>query len=215
MTWSTKTWQHALPVYNSIISMPYIHELMHGTLSIEKFKFYIAQDSAYLEQFGRALANIGARAHDTEDALDFIRFAEGAIVVENALHQSYFTEYNINEDIKMEPACHHYVHYIKSTAALAQIEVAMAAVLPCFLIYKKVGDYIYQNQHAVNNRYQKWIDTYAGEDFGLLVDRAIRICDRVAESCTQNQQAAMTQAFVIASKLEYYFWDGAYILRSW
>jgi thiaminase/transcriptional activator TenA len=51
---------------------------------------------------------------------------------------------------------------------LAQVEVTMASVLPCFWIYKKVGDHIYQQQNKQNNPYQTWIDTYAGEEFGLL-----------------------------------------------
>jgi thiaminase/transcriptional activator TenA len=215
MNWSAKTWQQILPVYGSIIEMPFIDELLDGKLPVEKFQFYIAQDSHYLEHFGRALSLIGARAGDLQDALSFMRFAEGAIVVENALHQFYFTDYGIKHKGNIEPACHHYVHYLKSTAALEQVEIAMAAVLPCFWIYKEVGDHIYKNQRTKTNPYQKWIDTYAGEEFGILVQQAIGICDRVAEQCTLAQQDAMTQAFVTASRLEWMFWDGAYHLKRW
>ncbi len=215
MKWSTKTWQEIVPIYQSIIDMPFIEELMEGTLAIEKFQFYIEQDSAYLEHFGRALALISARANDISDTLAFIRFAEGAIVVENALHQFYFTDYNVVPKGIIEPNCHHYIHFLKSTAALDQVEVAMAAVLPCFWIYKEVGDYIYKNKQGTNNPYTKWIDTYAGEEFGKLVEQAISICDRVAEQCTPAQQEAMTKAFITASRLEYQFWDGAYRLLRW
>lgn len=215
MKWSAKTWQQALPVYQSIIEMPFIEELLDGSLPAEKFQFYIAQDSHYLEHFGRALALIGARARDLQDVLTFIRFAEGAIVVENALHQFYFTDYNLAGKGAIEPACHHYVHYLKSATALEQVEIAMAAVLPCFWIYKEVGDHIYKNQRADNNPYRKWIDTYAGEEFGLLVQQAISICDRVAEQCTPAQQQAMTEAFMSAAKLEWMFWDAAYNLKRW
>jgi len=215
MSWSAKTWETAKPIYNTILEMPFIKELMEGKLAIEKFQFYITQDSFYLDHFGRALALIGARAQSIEDALSFIKFGEGAIVVENALHQSFFTEFNIQEKGVIQPACHHYVHYLKSKAALDQIEVAMAAVLPCFWIYKKVGDYIYQNQTLKNNPYQKWIETYAGEAFGILVERAITMCDQVAKQCTPQQQALMTDAFITASRLEWSFWDAAYNLRKW
>ena len=85
----------------------------------------------------------------------------------------------------------------------------MAAVLPCFWIYKKVGDYIYENQSVKNNPYQQWIETYAGEEFGLLVDQAINCCDRVAETCSDNQKELMHKAFYTASQLEYNFWDSA------
>lgn len=215
MKWSANCWQEIIPVYLSITKMPFIKELMDGTLALPKFQFYMAQDSVYLEHFGRALSLIAARAPDVEDALTFIRFAEGAIVVENALHQHYFREFNVEGNIMAQPACHHYVHFLKSTAALEQVEVAMAAVLPCFWIYKEVGDYIYQHQLSDANPYQRWIDTYAGEDFANLVEKAIGMCDRLAEKCTPSQQEAMTKAFVTASRLEYEFWEAAYQQREW
>lgn len=215
MNWSKLAWEQGEPVFQAILKMPFIQEKIAGTLELEKFKFYITQDSNYLDQFGRALALIGARAHSTEHALRFIRFAEGAIVVENALHANYFVEFGIKEKAAISPACHHYTNFVLKEAALSQVEVAMAAVLPCFWIYKKVGDYIYQQQSSEKNPYQTWIDTYAGEEFGLRVQEAIDICDAVAATCTPVQQQKMTNAFVTACKLEFLFWDSAWRLEKW
>ncbi|SEL01948.1 thiaminase II [Parapedobacter koreensis] len=215
MTWSEHAWATIEPIYHAIIAMPFIAELQEGTLPIEKFQFYMAQDSGYLEHFGRALALIGARAQDTDDALTFMRFGEGAIVVENALHESYFRDFGVTERGVLEPTCHHYVHFLKSTAALDPVEVAMAAVLPCFWIYKEVGDHIYAHQRASKNPYRRWIDTYAGEDFATSVRQAIGICDKVAASTTDEMRARMGEAFITASRLEYQFWDSAYRLVRW
>lgn len=215
MNWSAKAWNAIDDVYANIIDMPFIKELTEGSLPLEKFQFYITQDSRYLDHFGRALSLIGARANDLQDALAFIRFAEGAVVVENALHGSYFETFGITGAGNIEPACHHYIHFLKSTAALDAVEVAMAAVLPCFWIYKKVGDHIYSHQTSETNPYKKWIDTYAGEEFGELVNRAIAICDKAAAKCTEAQQQKMIGAFVTASRLEFDFWDAAYKLRGW
>lgn len=214
MKWSEETWQVITPVFNRIIEMPFIKELMDGTLPLEKFKFYIEQDSCYLEHFGRALATAGAKAEKIEDTLAYLRFAEGAIVVENALHQSYFVDLGISDIITIQPACHHYIHFLKSTVAFDAIETGFAALLPCFWIYKAVGDHIY-GQASPNNPYQKWIDTYAGEEFGLSVQKAINICDAMAAQATLYQCAKMTEAFVTSSQLEFDFWDAAYHLRRW
>ena len=175
----------------------------------------MAQDSLYLEHFGRALALIGARAYNIQDVLSFTRFAENAIVVENALHESYFKDFDVTEKGKMQPVCHHYVHFLKSTAALDAVEIAMAAVLPCFWIYQKVGDYIYDNKKTDNNPYKKWIDTYSGEEFALAAQQAIEICDRAAEATTPEIRVKMTEAFITATQMEYYFWQAAYDLKSW
>ena len=215
MKWSTKTWEQIQPIYQKIIGMPFIQELMDGTLPLEKFQFYIAQDSHYLEHFGRSLSVIAARMPDIKDLLAFIRFAEGAIVVENALHESYFKDFNLVDKGIMQPTCHHYVHFLKSTASLENVEVAVAAVLPCFWIYKEVGDYIYKQQQSDNNPYQKWINTYGGEEFGTIVQQAIAICDDIASGCTAAQQQSMTKAFITSSQLEFQFWDSAYHIRKW
>jgi len=215
MKWTDKTWETIKPIYQKIIDMPFIEELQKGTLPLEKFQFYMGQDSFYLENFARSLAIIGARSQNVNHALEFIRFAEGAIVVEKALHDSYFQDFGLDNRGEIEPTTHHYINFLKSTAALDQVEVAMAAVLPCFWIYKEVGDYIYNHQLSAENPYQKWIETYAGEEFEALVIKAKNICDEVAENCTESQQKLMTEAFIAASKLEFMFWDSAYHLKSW
>ncbi|KGO79224.1 transcriptional regulator [Flavobacterium beibuense F44-8] len=215
MKWSEKAWQEILPIYNDIIQMPFITELANGTLDLEKFKYYMQQDAHYLEYFARTLAVISAKAQSVNTMLDFIRFSEGAIVVERALHDSYFKQFNVGDRVPMSPTCHHYVHYMQSTVYMQQVEVGMAAVLPCFWIYKKVGDYILEIQTKGNNPYADWINTYGGEEFGQLVEKAITLCDEAANSCTEAQRKQMIAAFVDASRLEYLFWDSAYQLEKW
>lgn len=215
MNWSSHTWKEASPIYDKIIALPFNQELIRGTLPEEKFQFYIAQDSLYLAEFGRALSLIAARAHNTAHTLAFNQFAEGAILVEQALHAGYFRKYNLTGQITPSPTCQLYTQFLLTRAALDQVEIAMAAVLPCFWIYKEVGDYIYRQQQPTQNPYQEWINTYAGEEFARIVNRAILICDEVAENCTPTQKQAMTDAFIMASKLEWMFWDSAYIMEQW
>lgn len=215
MKWSNHTWETIAPIYHKILKMPFIAELMNGSLPLEKFQFYMGQDAIYLEHFGKALAIIAAKSDNAEDMLSFLQFAENAVIVEKALHESYFELYELTENASTQPACHHYIHFLKSTASLENIEVAMATVLPCFWIYKEVGDFIVTHQKNIENPYQAWIDTYAGEEFGEAVQKAISICDGYAEKATPATRKKMTEAFKSASYLEYYFWEAGYTLRSW
>lgn len=108
-----------------------------------------------------------------------------------------------------------FTSYLWRQLANAPIEVSVAAVLPCFWIYKAVGDYILANQTNEENPYQTWINTYGGDDFSRSVSRAIEICDELAESCTESRQKEMLEAFVVCSKMEYLFWDSAHNLEQW
>lgn len=215
MKWSEKNWLAIEDQYQSILEMPFIKELSDGSLPQEKFRFYMAQDSLYLEHFGRSLSLIAAKIPDLQDVLTFMQFAENAIVVENALHESYFKDFGLTDKGVLEPACHHYIHFLRSTAALESVEIAVAAVLPCFWIYREVGNYIYKTRNTVDNPYEKWIATYAGEEFSQAVDQAISICDRLAENSTQETKEKMSEAFIMATRLEYYFWEAAYELKKW
>ncbi|WP_417558759.1 thiaminase II [Mesoflavibacter zeaxanthinifaciens] len=215
MKWSEKAWQSIDGIYKSILKMPFIVALSDGSLSMNKFQFYIMQDSLYLEHFGKSLAVIGTKAHNIDDTLAYLRFAENALVVENVLHESYFKDFEILDRGTIQPVCHHYAHFLKSTAVFEPVEVAMAATLPCFWIYKNVGTHIYANYQSFNNPFEKWIATYGGEDFTEAVKNAINLCDKAAENTTPAIREKMTEAFIIASHMEYQFWDAAYTMKRW
>ena len=212
MNWTDQAWEAIQPIYQEILKMPFIEELKNGTLPLEKFQFYMLQDAKYLEHYGRALAALGSKAADNEMALDFFEFGKNALIVERALHEAYFKQFNLepNQEITIEPVCHHYIHFLKSTVAYDPIEVATAAILPCFWIYKEVGDHIYQNQNTENNPYKNWIETYSGEEFAEGVKKALQYSNYMAENSTEKGRKAMLEAFIAASRLEFKFWDAAY-----
>lgn len=217
MNWTDQAWEAILPIYQEILKMPFIEELKNGTLPLEKFQFYMLQDAKYLENYGRALAALGSKAADNEMALDFFEFGKNALIVERALHEAYFKQFKLepNQEITIEPVCHHYIHFLKSTVAYDPIEVATAAILPCFWIYKEVGDHIYQNQNTENNPYKNWIETYSGEEFAEGVKKALQYSNYMAENSTEKGRKAMLEAFIAASRLEFNFWDAAYRNITW
>jgi thiaminase/transcriptional activator TenA len=82
-------------------------------------------------------------------------------------------------------------------------------------VYQQVGDHILAAQRKNGNPYQAWIDTYGGDEFAATVRQAIAICDEVAASCTEARRRAMTEAFVLCTKMEWMFWDSAWKLETW
>lgn len=216
MTWTADSWERISPLYEKIISHPFNQELMDGSLSLNRFTYYISQDAHYLMEFGRALAIIAGRMENPKYMLAFSGFATGAVEVERALHAGYFKVLHIEKQDAASPITTLYTQFLLTKASLSSVEEAVAAVLPCFWIYKKVGDYIYSNQLADReNPYQEWINMYAGEEFGTSVREAVAICDNLAAQASPYLQEKMHQAFEMATKLEWMFWDGAYREESW
>ena len=168
MTFSDDAWQRIAPLYAAILELPFNRELAAGTLSRERFTFYMLQDAHYLTHFGKALAVTAARAPDADALIQFAGSAREAVVVERALHEGFFRDFGIApaEAAATEPSptCAHYTHYLVALAHNAPYEVAVAALLPCFWIYWEVGKHL-RGVAAPGNPYQAWIDTYADEAF--------------------------------------------------
>lgn len=215
MRYTDTLWQRIGPIYRAIVEHPFNRELAAGSLARERFAFYMQQDALYLADFGRALAILAGRSPGPARMLDLLRLAEGAVVDERALHEQYFALYGITEPTPVQsPSCFAYTNFMIATATHASYEVGVAALLPCFWIYGEVGRHIHGSASA-GNPYQRWIDTYAGDEFGRVVESAIEITDEAASGASAAGREAMGRAFVTSSRLEWMFWDSAYRMEQW
>ncbi len=213
MTWSKNAWKASETTYQKILELPFLHELMDGNLPIEKFYFYLNQDAIYLSEYGKILAGIASKLDNGAHRSAFLGFANDTIAVESALHAFYLNNTPAPTYKGPSPSCLLYTGFLAQQLLSYPLEVAMAAVLPCFWVYKKVGDHILANQNKGDNPYQNWIDTYGGAEFNQAVQRAISICDEVAQKSPYQEE--MTKAFEYATKLEWMFWDSAYRKECW
>jgi thiaminase/transcriptional activator TenA len=214
-TWSEKAWSTAEPFYNTIKELSFIKELMDGSLAQQKFMHYIAQDSIYLGEYGRVLAGVGAKLSNSLQRGSFLKFASDTVFVEQELHKGFKESTSANSKCEPTPTCLLYTSFLHKQLAMEPVEVAVAAILPCFVMYKKVGDYILQNQSSSDNPYQKWINTYGGEDFALAVRQAEEIVNDLAEKVNADVRQKMIDVYIIATKMEWMFWNSAYELEKW
>lgn len=214
MKFTERLWNRIEPIYYAVLEHPFIVELAEGTLPEEVFLFYLKQDTLYLADFSRALSMAGIRADTTEQMFDFFRFAGETVTVERQLHESFYEKHGVKMDVSKSPSCFAYTNFLLATAAVKDNAVNIAALLPCFWIYREVGMEIYKKA-SDENPYKHWIDTYAGEEFNRSVSRAIEITDEVARSESESRKVEMEQAFVRSTQLEWMFWDSAYRQEQW
>ncbi|HDZ05972.1 hypothetical protein LCGC14_0121830 [marine sediment metagenome] len=201
-------------ILEAIKEQPFIMELMSGTLPSDVFQFYINQDAMYLAEYKKVLATVGIKCEHVDDTQFFLDSATGIINVENALHQIFLKDNQLAHE--PSPTCELYTSYLSRIVANHSLEEALAAVLPCFTIYKEIGDYIQANQtNKEDNTYQSWIETYGGEEFAASVNQAIAITNTYAANASDDVLQKMEEAFVKASKLEWMFWDSAYNKEAW
>lgn len=209
--WSQEAWQAALPYYKAIVELPFIKELAAGTLDRERFIFYLRQDALYIYNYCRVLSHIASRLTRQDELASFLGFAGDGVAVEQAMHTIYLS--NVGPAEAMTPSCMLYCS-LQSAQATAPVEVEAASILPCFWVYLEVGRHI-ASIAAPGNPYQAWIDTYSDPAFDISNNRAIEICDRLADDASPAVRQAMTDMFVLCTRMEWLFWHSAYQLEKW
>ncbi len=202
----------------TIRAMPFNRTLADGSLPPDVFRHYMIQDAHYLEGFARALAQTSARAPDADAVRQLAQSAAGAIAVERQMHGHYLGLFGVSAQefsaTPRTPVCDHYVSFLNATAATASVAVAVAALLPCFWVYRDVGRDI-AGRVSADNPYQAWIDTYSGEDFDTAVTNACALADRLAAQASPDDRAAMERVYRRSVLLEWMFWDSAYRQAGW
>lgn len=207
--WSAQAWAKAEHIYKAILELPFVKELAAGTLSRETFNRYIGQDSLYINNYCRVLSHIASRLHDAAMTEAFLGFAQDGVAVEKALHSIYISD----RPTEMSPACLFYTSVLNAQATMP-VEVEAAAILPCFWVYLKVGKHI-AGTCAPGNPYADWIACYSDPAFDTSNDKAIAICDELAEKASPDVRAMMTDIFVECTRMEWLFWHGAYENLKW
>ena len=195
---------------------PFNQELALGTLPIEKFIFYLNQDALYLVDFAKALALTAARLpHDHQSEL-FMQFSMNALKAERDLHMNFLKKYSIapHTSHKQSPFCFMYSNYLLHMASMADVEVAVASLLPCFWIYQQVGQRAFTKKIA-HNPYQMWIDLYSSLEFNHSVDLMIATLNDLALHASMQCKQKMLNAFRQATLCEWQFWQGAYLQQTW
>ena len=218
MNFTDSLWKNIEPTYNFILKHPFILGLTSGKLNENAFRFYIIQDALYLKEFGRGLALLGARSDDDEDLMMFSEHAKTAIIVERALHKGFIDAWGLTwydvENTEPSPNCLLYTSYLLRVVYSRPYYEALGAFLSCYWIYWEVGKALLE-QGSPNKLYQRWIDTYAGEEFAKTVQDMLSTVERTCNPLNSDQKDLVAKHFGMTAKFEYLFWDMGYNCQQW
>ena len=213
-----KLWRSIADIYEPIMSHPFIKGLVDGSLEEEKFKFYVIQDSLYLGEYAKALSIAAAKAPRDEWMTTFSEHVKMVVVVEHALHQSFFKDWGLTvrevRSTLMSPTNLAYTSYLNATAYSKPFHELLGALLPCYWIYWEVGKEL-EKRGSTRELYQRWINTYSSKEYADVCKAVLDIADTLAEDLTLEQKDNIKRHFIATSRYEYMFWDSAYRLEKW
>ena len=218
-TLSTDLWDSgATKVYDEILRHPFITGLTDGTLDHDAFRYFIVQDSHYLRAYSRALALVAARAVDEDSVSMFARHAADAIAVERELHTELLGSLGLTSSevdaAGSGPITTAYTSYLTAVCATGTYAEAVAAVLPCYWIYREVGRELLQRS-SPDPVYRKWIETYGSEEFDTVVESVLAVTDRLGTELGPAERDRCHRHFATTTRYEWMFWDAAYRKLDW
>jgi len=217
MTFSDELWEAgAARVYDEILRHPFITGLTDGSLDREAFRYFIVQDSHYLRAYSRCLTLVAAKAPD-EDAVNmFARHAAEAIEVERDLHAGLLSSLGLSaadvDKAGSGPTTTAYMSYLTAVCATGSYPEAVAAVLPCYWIYRDVGRELLKRS-SPDPLYERWMSTYGSPEFDAVVESVLAVTD--ALDVGTAERARCHQHFAMTSRYEWMFWDAAYHRLTW
>ncbi len=207
---SARAWTHVADRYADVCRHPFVTGLAGGTLPDAVFAHYLADDAHYLVGYARTLARIASRLPDVDDVGAWAGFAAGAVEAERSLHVGELARRGVEPATHVPTsACRDYVDALARHAEESPVEVAVAAVLPCFRVYAEVGRHLASTAGDLDaHPYGAWIATYDDPAFEASVARAEATADRLAAD--SRYVAEMLEAYADATDREWHFWDASW-----
>ena len=204
----------AAAIWRKIFDHPFLREIKDGTLPLETFQYYLAQDYLYLEGFARTVAM--ALAKEPESALLEELSQRVLTPVERPLHRKLVAEAGLTlEQIQQSqpsPTSMGYVYHMLVTVSRYGLGPTAAALLPCPWTYHMLREEVGQSKHPL---YGQWTSFYVAGFLESSVEAWRSFVDRMAEDAGPTELEAMRQAFLVSSRYEYMFWDAAHRREQW
>jgi thiaminase/transcriptional activator TenA len=211
-------WEAAAPIYESILSHPFVTELVEGSLQQDRFRFYLIQDALYLSEFARVLNLAAAHAPKDEWVVTFSEHAKAILLGERLLHEDFFKEWGLSEEAvyskPMSPTNLAYTSYLMATAYSKPFHELLGALLACYWIYWEVGKHLEQ-RGSRNQQYQRWIETYSSKEYTAICKAVLEITEKVGQQLDSESRLKVRNQFIVTCRYEYMFWDSAYRLERW
>ena len=137
----------AASIWESEQSHPFVAGIGDGTLSLDRFKYYMCQDYVFLIDFCRAISLAVAKSPGLEEMGWFARLIHETLNTEMALHVSFCADFGITEEELLatdpSPTTWAYTRHMINTAHQGTVGETAAVILPCSWGYSEIGQKLY------------------------------------------------------------------------
>ncbi len=209
----------AYPVWDSILSHPFLRELRDGSLPIATFRFYLEQDWLYIQERIGEWAILAGRCPEPDVRRTLTAILEQVARLEPAaFHLKHAPALGLDfTHITWDMNAANWAYTTHELAAVyggTTVE-GLAALLPCPLVYQFVGERLMQTTLPANPIYADWITFYGSGLGDPRRELLLGLYDGLAADADAATLARCERNFLISSRYEWEFWDAAYRQATW
>lgn len=213
MAFTTDNWAAIGHILHAIERHPFLKALSDGSLPMERFRYYMAQDTLFLTDYARMLALAASQATRGDEIEFWSESAAGALSEAKSLHTKYIDGM---VGVQRSPTCTAYTSYLAMLGSNGSYPALVAGLLPCFWIYEHAARILKESSgNLAANPYADWLAYYTATDFTDPGRQAREIVDRATAELSAAERAQAAAAFRTASLYEWMFWDAAWRMEQW
>lgn len=199
------------PLWEEIFDHPFVEGIGDGTLSRDRFEFYLKQDYVYLIDFSRVFALACAKSRTLKEMGTFAALLHATLSTEMDLHRKTCAAFGIGErelaETRKRPITSGYTDLLVRTAYEGDLSDILAVLLPCACGYAEIGRRLASEGLPEDRFYRDWIDTYSSPEFQEIADGLIANMNEHAADATVERRERWRRLYESSARYEYLFFD--------
>lgn len=152
--WQDEAAGAAAPIAAACVNHPFVRGLADGSLSEERFLYYLGQNIHYLVNYRRALSALAKRLKNPAHRRQFEAWAEETAATERYTRDCFIRANPKQLDVlPISPTTQLYMGWEAQAASFLPVHEAVGAMLPCFWSYGEVGRFVARTKKTEDNPY--------------------------------------------------------------
>jgi len=194
------------------IKHPFVNAIKDGSLTINKFRYYMIQDYKFLIEYCKVIAIAISKAEKLPIMSYWSKLLDETLNSEMKIHEDFCKDFGINDyelfDSEMSYETNAYCNHLLTIAYKYDINIIACSLLPCQWGYDYIGRELGKQNNAKKGSFHlRWIDSYNNLEYQQATEW---LKDFVDSSEKKLNKELANKVFKESLEFEYFFWDRAW-----
>jgi thiaminase/transcriptional activator TenA len=209
--------KNSLKYWEQSLEHPFVKGIMDGSLSMERFKYYLIQDAHYLRFFNGMFLAAAELTENDDDRVALVSFAHSLKLGEEDVREFVLDELGITpeeiDNTPISPNAYHYITHMELQVATGDVARIYASLLPCTWLYLDVFTTLSSFSIDVPI-FEKFVSAYQADEYEKVLEWQKSLTEKAALA-SQTPPEELEEIFKISSYEEVCFWQMAWDLQKY